>query len=412
MTGVTLDSLRVAFRALFANRMRSVLTMLGILLGTAAVILLVAVGTGISDQVQNQIGRLGTNALYVLNERTTGGRDRGGTDARPIRLTPDDVKGLEDRTQAPDIARVSPGVSATGTLTWNGTTYPLQTFLGVKPDFGEIRNLTMHEGRWISGEDDADHAKVAIIGTTVVSHVFGPGVDPIGQTVEFNNVEFKIVGLQNHRGSNGTADQDDVMYAPLSTVVDEVVGNLTQLNYGVIAVQAVSRDAIPAAAAETSRILRRTHVIASGMPPDFRVVNASDLLATGKATARSFRILLAIVAAISLAIGGIGVMNIMLVTVTERTREIGIRKALGARTGDILTQFLAESVLLSSIGGFIGAFVGVTAGHLRIASVQPHVSPATVALSFGVSVLIGVFFGAYPASRAAGLTPIVALRYE
>ncbi|MCA1842128.1 MAG: FtsX-like permease family protein, partial [Actinobacteria bacterium] len=210
----------------------------------------------------------------------------------------------------------------------------------------------------------------------------------------------------------GTADQDDVMYAPLSTVVDEVVGKLTQLNYGLIGVRAVSRDAIPAAAAETSRVLRQTHVIASGMPPDFRIVNASDLLAAGKATARSFRILLAIVAAISLAIGGIGVMNIMLVTVTERTREIGIRKALGARTGDILTQFLAESVLLSSIGGLIGAVVGVTAGQLRIAAVQPHVSAGSVVLSFGVSALIGVFFGAYPASRAAGLTPIAALRYE
>ena len=409
---MTLDSLWVALRAVSANRLRSALTMLGILMGTAAVILLVAVGTGISDQVQGQISKLGTNALYVLNERTTGGRDRGGTDAHPIRLTPEDVNALEDRTRAPSIARVTPGASATGTLTWSGTTYPLQSFLGVEPVFGEIRNIGLQEGRWLTDEEQSAHAKVAVIGTTVVSHVFGPGVDPLGQTVEFNNVEFTIVGVQQHRGSNGTMDQDDVMYAPLSTVIDDVVGTLSQLNYGVIAVQAVSRDAIPAAAAQITATLRQTHQIARGLPPDFRVVNASDLLAAGRATARSFRILLAIVAAISLAIGGIGVMNIMLVTVTERTREIGVRKALGARTSDILTQFLAESVLLSGIGGLVGTAVGVVAGQLPIAAVHPHVSPGSVFLSFGVSLLIGVFFGAYPASRAAGLTPIVALRYE
>jgi putative ABC transport system permease protein len=267
-------------------------------------------------------------------------------------------------------------------------------------------------GRWLSDADQADHAKVAIIGTTVVEHVFGPGVDPVGQTVEFNNVEFKVVGLLQHRGSNGTQDQDDVMYAPLSTVTDEVVGDISALSYGVIAVQAVSRDAITPAAAEITAILRQTHAIKPGMPPDFRVVNASDLLAAGKATARSFRILLAIVAAISLAIGGIGVMNIMLVTVTERTREIGIRKALGAQTSDILTQFLAESVLLSGLGGLIGTLIGVGLGQLRIAAVQPQVSPGSVVLSLGVSVLIGIFFGAWPATRAAALTPIVALRYE
>jgi putative ABC transport system permease protein len=310
------------------------------------------------------------------------------------------------------VARVTPGASATGTLTWNGTTYPLGTFLGAEPAFGEIRNLVVKRGRWLSDADQADRAKVAIIGTTVAEHVFGPGVDPVGQTVEFNNVEFKIVGLLQHRGSNGTQDQDDVMYAPLSTVTDEVVGDISALSYGVIAVQAVSRDAITPAAAEITAILRQTHAIKPGMPPDFRVVNASDLLAAGKATARSFRILLSIVAAISLAIGGIGVMNIMLVTVTERTREIGIRKALGAQTSDILTQFLAESVLLSGLGGLIGTLIGVGLGQLRIAAVQPQVSPGSVVLSLGVSVLIGIFFGAWPATRAAALTPIVALRYE
>jgi putative ABC transport system permease protein len=242
----------------------------------------------------------------------------------------------------------------------------------VEPVFGEIRNLALQEGRWLSEEDQTNHAKVAVIGTTVVDHIFGPGVDPVGRTVEFNNVEFKIVGLLQHRGANGTMDQDDVMYAPLSTVVDDVVGDLNGLSYGVIAVQAVSRDAITPAGAQIKAMLRQTHGIERGMPPDFRVVNAADLLAAGRATARSFRILLAIVAAISLTIGGIGVMNIMLFT--ERTREIGIRKALGAQTSDILTQFLAESVLISGVGGLIGAMVGVGVGHLRIAAVHAQVS--------------------------------------
>jgi putative ABC transport system permease protein len=397
---------------MLANRLRSTLTMLGILMGTAAVILLVAVGAGISSQVQGQINKLGTNAVYVLNERTTGGRDRGGTNARQIQLTPEDLKALKDKARCPSIARVTPGISATGTLTWNGTTYPLATFLGVEPAFGDIRNVATKEGRWITDDEEADHGKVAVIGTTVVEHVFGPGVDPLGRTVQFNNVDFKIVGLLQHRGSNGTADQDDVMYAPLSTVIDDVVGDISATSYTILAVQATSRETITSSVHEITAALRQTHAIKPGMPPDFRVVNAADLLAAGKATARSFQILLAIVAAISLTIGGIGVMNIMLVTVTERTREIGIRKALGAQTSDILAQFLTESVLLSGIGGLIGTAVGVVAGHLRIVAVQPHVSPGTVGLSFGVSLLIGVFFGAYPATRAAALTPIVALRYE
>ena len=251
-----------------------------------------------------------------------------------------------------------------------------------------------------------------MVGTTVVDHIFGPGTDPVGRTVEFNNVEFKIVGLLQHRGSNGTTDQDDVMYAPLSTVVDDVVGDINALSYGVIAVQATSRDTITPAVAEINAALRRTQGIPRGMPADFRVVNASDLLAAGKATARSFRILLAIVAGISLAIGGIGVMNIMLVTVTERTREIGIRKALGAQRSDIVTQFLSEAMLLASLGGLIGVGVGVGLGSLKSSTMQPVVSPGSVVMSFGVSVLIGIFFGAYPASRAAALTPMEALRYE
>jgi putative ABC transport system permease protein len=406
---VTLDSMRVALRGILANRMRSALTMLGILIGTAAVILLVAVGTGISNQVQVQIRNLGTNAIYVLPERNTGAQNRG-TSARRIRLTKADVKALSDRTRAPSLDLVAPTVGSSGTVTWNGTSYALQNFIGGSPDFAEIRNTPVERGRLLTPEDIASHAKVAVIGWTVVEHLMGKDVDPIGQMVEFNGVRFRVVGLQVRKGSNGFQDQDDFMYAPITTVIDNIVGNVD--SFTIIAARAINKDLLPQAMGEIHRVLRQTHGLKSGDPPDYIVFNAAALLAAGKAAAAQFQLLLGVVAAISLLIGGIGVMNIMLVTVTERTREIGIRKALGAQRSDIVTQFLAEAMLLASLGGLIGVGVGVGLGSLKSATMQPIVSPGSVVLSFGVSVLIGIFFGAYPASRAAALTPMEALRYE
>jgi len=407
---VTLDSLRVALRGILSNRMRSSLTTLGIVIGTASVILLVAVGTGISNQVQAQIGKLGTNAVYVLNEKNPGG-DKGGTNARQIKLTRADLKALRDPGRAPSVLRVSPLiVQQQSTVTWGGYTYNLGSFIGAEAVFGEIRNLAIRDGQWFSDADEAGRAKVAAIGLTVADRLFVKGTNPVGQTIQVNGVPFEVTALLEKRGSNGFQDQDDVIFAPLATVIDNIVGNVD--SFSGIAVQAVSREAIDSAVAQVTTTLRQTHNIRPGQPQDFKVFNAADLLAAGKATAKSFRTLLAIVAAITLLIGGIGVMNIMLVTVTERTREIGIRKSLGAFTKDIMTQFLAEATLLAGIGGVLGSVAGVVAGHFRIAAVQPDVSPGTVILAFGVSVLIGVFFGAYPASRAAALRPIQALRYE
>jgi putative ABC transport system permease protein len=406
---VTLDSMRVALRGILANRMRSALTMLGILIGTAAVILLVAVGTGISNQVQVQIRNLGTNAIYVLPERNTGAQNRG-TSARRIRLTKADVKALSDKTRAPSLDLVAPTVGSSGTVTWNGTSYALQNFIGGSPEFGDIRNTPVERGRFLTPEDIASHAKVAVIGHTVVDHLMGKGADPIGQMVEFNGVRFRIVGLQVAKGSNGFQDQDDFMFAPITTVIDNIVGNVD--SYTIIGARAVNKDLLPQAMGEIHRILRQTHGLKADDPPDYIVFNAAALLAAGKAAAQQFQLLLGVVAAISLLIGGIGVMNIMLVTVTERTREIGIRKALGAQRSDIITQFLAEAMLLASLGGVIGVLVGVGLGSLKSATMQPIVSPGSVVMSFGVSVLIGIFFGAYPASRAAALTPMEALRYE
>ena len=406
---MTLDSMRVALRGIVANRLRSALTMLGILIGTASVILLVAVGTGIANQVQVQIRNLGTNAIYILTERNTGAGNRG-TSARRIRLTKADVKALSDKTRAPDLDIVAPTVGTTGTVTWNGTTYALQNFIGGSPEFADIRNTPVERGRLLTQEDIASHAKVAVIGWTVVDHLMGKGVDPVGQMVEFNGVRFRIIGVQVHKGSNGFQDQDDFMYAPITTVIDNIVGNVD--SYTIIGARATSKDTLPAAMTEIRSILRQTHQLKPGDPPDFIVFNAAALLAAGKAAAKQFQLLLGFVAAISLLIGGIGVMNIMLVTVTERTREIGIRKALGAQRSDIITQFLSEAMLLASLGGVIGVVLGVGIGHLKSATMQPVVSPGSVVMAFGVSVLIGIFFGAYPASRAAALTPMEALRYE
>jgi putative ABC transport system permease protein len=407
---VTFDSVRVALRGVLANRMRSALTMLGILIGTSAVILLVGVGTGISDNVQQQISSLGTNSIYVIPERNSRGRDRGGTNARRVRLTNADVKALSDPVRASALSAVTPTYSASGTVTWEGTTYSLNSFLGAEPVFGQVRNAAVARGRWIDDEDVRSRAKVAVAGLTVVDKLFGKGVDPIGEQVEFNGVRFRIIGVLDKKGSNGFQDQDDVMVAPISTVRENIVGNVD--SYNIIAIQAVSRDALPQAMTQINTILRRTHRIGPTQPPDFVVFNAANLLAAGKAAAKQFQLLLAVVACISLLIGGIGVMNIMLVTVTERTREIGIRKALGAQRSDILSQFLVEAMILAGLGGIFGVAIGVGAGQFEGAGLNPVISPPAVVLSFGVSILIGIFFGIYPASRAAALTPMEALRYE
>jgi putative ABC transport system permease protein len=408
---VTLDSVRVALRGVMANRMRSALTMLGILIGTAAVILLVGVGQGISDKVQDQIKSLGTNAIYVIPERNArGGQDRGGTSSRRVRLTERDVEALSDPVRASALTAVSPAYQASGTLTWEGTTYSLSSFVGAEPVFANIRNVSVTRGRWLDDEDVRTRAKVAVIGQTVIDKLFGHGVDPVGQQVSFNDVRFRIIGVLEPKGSNGFQDQDDTMVAPISTVRENIVGNVD--SYNVIAIQAASRQALPEAMKQVNTTLRRTHHLRQSQPPDFVVFNAASLLAAGKAAAKQFQLLLAVVAAISLLIGGIGVMNIMMVTVTERTREIGIRKALGAQRSDILSQFLVEAMLLAGLGGVLGVAIGVGAGQYKGAGLNPVISPSAVVLSFGVSILIGIFFGIYPASRAARLTPMEALRYE
>jgi putative ABC transport system permease protein len=407
---MTMDSLRVALKGLLANRMRSLLTMLGILIGTAAVILLVAVGTGISNLVQHQIETLGSNAVYVWPEQNQGGNDKGGTAIRQAKLTKTDIRALGDKARAPDILAVSPVLQVRATAVSDGTTYALQTFVGAEPIFTQIRNIQLESGRSFDEQDAADHSKVAVMGQTVIRKLWHKGYNPVGRDVQFNGVRFRIIGVMTKMGSNGFQDQDDVVVAPIGAVEDTMTGHLE--SYHFFAVQAASRNQTDAAQAEVTQVLRESHKLKPEEAPDFLIFNQAQLLTAGKAAALLFSLLLGAVAAISLFVGGIGVMNIMLVTVTERTREIGIRKALGAQRIDILSQFLTEAVLLSLLGGTLGVAFGIGVAHLQLGPLHLVVSFGSIVLSFTVSALVGVFFGFYPANRAARLTPIEALRYE
>ncbi|MDX6472782.1 MAG: putative transport system permease protein, partial [Gaiellaceae bacterium] len=267
---------------------------------------------------------------------------------------------------------------------------------------------TVTEGTFITAADETKHARVIVIGQTVATNLFG-GADPLGQTIQLNGATYTVEGLLTPKGSNGIQDQDDIIILPLTTAQDMLVGQSGQLNQ--IIVEANSSATVNNAQAEAQSLLQPTHQNTDGTAA-FSILNQASLLATTSSSNHTFTVLLAAVAAISLLVGGIGVMNIMLVTVTERTREIGIRKAIGAQKGDILGQFLTEAVLLSIIGGLTGVVAGIAGSHFKIVGVQPVLAWSSVALAFGVGVGVGLFFGIYPANRAASLRPIDALRYE
>jgi putative ABC transport system permease protein len=402
------ETLTVAFAGLTANKLRSGLTILGLMIGVGSVIVLIAVGTGSSSSVQKQIDALGSNVLMVTVTPSLGGLGAASTSSTQLTLA--DVSALQNRFEAPDVKSVSPVVSANGvTLTYNGTTYQPSSFVGSTPSYRQARNYTIAQGSWFTNAQEHSHSRVAVVGPTVVSELFG-GQNPVGDTLQVNGTNFEIVGVTASKGSNGTSNQDDVVIAPLTAVQDTLTGygSLSQ-----IVVQAKSRDVLGAAQTEVTDILNQRHpTTGSSSSSSFNVINQGSILQTSTASSKVFTTLLGEVAAISLLVGGIGVMNIMLVSVTERTREIGIRKAVGARRSDILTQFLVEAVLVSIFGGVAGVIAGIVGSHFRIAGVQPVIAPYSVALAFGAAVLTGLFFGTYPASRAAALRPIEALRFE
>jgi putative ABC transport system permease protein len=399
------ETLRIALGGLIANKLRSGLTILGLTIGVASVIVLVSVGNGSARAVQQRIESLGSNVLLVLRGFSNT-RGAGNQSATPLSRA--DATALADQNTAPDVASSSPVVNASPTVVAGAASYSPGQFVGTTPSYVAAHSYQVATGNSFTDADVTNHRRVVLIGPTVLSNLF-PGQNPVGQTVLVNGVNFQVVGVTASKGSNGVQDADDVAIAPITAVQDTLSG------YGPvnsITVQAKSRGQLNAAQAEITSILDSRHRIANAQNADFRVINQGTILAASNSTSQVFTTLLGAVAAISLLVGGIGVMNIMLVSVTERTREIGIRKAVGARRSDVLAQFLAEAVLVSLLGGMFGVLLGVVGSQFTIAGVHPAIAPYSIFLAFGAAVVTGLFFGTYPASRAAALRPMEALRFE
>lgn len=403
-----LNVLKVAWRSLGRNKLRSFLTMLGIIIGVAAVIAMLAIGQGARYAVESQIASLGTNMLIVFPFASSQGgvRFEAGTS---IRLTDEDAVAIRD--QCSSVEYVSPMVRSTdqviaGSLNWR------TQILGVLPEYLIIRDWPLESGSVFTDTDVRGATKVCILGQTVVKNLFGENVDPIGQTIRIRNQPFKVVGVLIAKGQDaGGHDQDDLVLAPFSTVQRKILG-ITWAN--TIFVSAVSQAAIYDAQNQITDLLRSRHKLLPWEDNDFTVRNQTDIASTAEATSKTLTVLLAAIASVSLIVGGIGIMNIMLVSVTERTREIGIRMSIGARSRDILFQFLIEATVLSLFGGLLGVGLGVGSSYIisSTAGWPVLVSGFSVGLSSFFAAAIGVFFGFYPARKASLLNPIDALRYE
>jgi putative ABC transport system permease protein len=410
-----MESARIALRSLAANKLRSALTMLGIIIGVAAVIALMGVGRGASAAIDSQINSMGTNLLFVSPGSTSSSGVRSAQGSAQT-LTYEDALALNNPDQLPAVAAAAPQSDAMGQVVYMGNNVNTR-IAGVTPDYGPVRNYTVQDGEFISEANVTGKSSVAVLGANVASTLFGDA-SPVGQSVRINNITFKVIGVLTAKGGSGMGNQDDMVIIPITTAMARLsrgrsgAGNVISQ----ISVQVVDAKQMDAAVEQISAVLRERHNIR--YEDDFTVRSQQDMLESATAIADVLTLFLGGVAGISLLVGGIGIMNIMLVSVTERTREIGIRKAIGATRKNVLSQFLTEATILSVMGGLIGVVLGALIARLisglsvGTMTLQPVISTDSILLATIFSLAVGLFFGIYPAYRASSLNPIDALRYE
>lgn len=405
----TKDLIHETFSALLTNKVRTSLTMLGIVIGISSVIIMVAIGAGAQTSIQNSIQSIGSNLIMVMPgaSRNIGyGASTGRGSAKT--LTIKDVEAISSSIN--NIKAISPEVSGRYQVTARGTNTNT-TVTGVVPQYSEVRNVAVDNGTFISSENLSNRSKVAVIGPTTSSDLFGTD-DPVGQSLRINGMEFKIIGVTKAKGGSGFNNPDDAIYIPLTSAQLFLQGDSTYVTN--LSISATDASIMTNLQTDITDLLLARHKIKDPRYPDFNVLNQADIVSAASSVTSTFTLLLGAVAGISLVVGGIGIMNMMLTTVTERTREIGLRKAIGAKAKNINIQFLAEAIALTVVGGMIGIIIGYLVCYTitSLGILETNISLNSILLAFGVSALIGIVFGYYPAKRASKLNPIEALRYE